>query len=193
MPAFAGAVLCGGRSRRMGRDKALIEIGGVPLVMRVASALRDAGAVDVRTVGGDADALSRLGLRTVADRWPGAGPLGGIVTALSETETAGTAGIVLVAACDLVDPSPATMAATVRALRETADASVAVPSLAGRRRWDQAAWPASALDALTRQFESGERAVHRAVSAADLTVVELHEVDPSSLVDADTPADLPPI
>ena len=42
-PAFAGAVLCGGRSRRMGRDKALIEIGGVPLAMRVASAVRDAG------------------------------------------------------------------------------------------------------------------------------------------------------
>jgi molybdenum cofactor guanylyltransferase len=188
-PAFAGAVLCGGRSRRMGRDKALIEIGGVPLVVRVASALSDAGAVDVRTVGGDADVLSGLGLRTVADRWPGAGPLGGIVTALSEMESD---GIVLVAACDLVDPTPSTMTATVRALGDSPGASVAAPTLAGRRRWDQAAWRTTALAPLTRQFESGERAVHRAVTAADLTIVEVHEVAPSSLLDADTPADLPP-
>jgi molybdenum cofactor guanylyltransferase len=179
----------------MGRDKALIEIGGVPLAVRVASALKDAGAVDVRTVGGDAEALSRLGLRTVADRWPGAGPLGGIVTALSDTgaaETVGTAGIVLVAACDLVDPSPATMAATVRALAESPGASVATPTLADRRRWDQAAWRTTALAALTRQFESGERAVHRAVTAAALTVIDVTAVAPASLLDADTPADLPP-
>jgi molybdenum cofactor guanylyltransferase len=173
----------------MGRDKALIEIGGVPLAVRVASALRDAGAVDVRTVGGDAEALSRLGLRTVADQWPAAGPLGGIITALSET---GATGIVLVTACDLVDPSPATMAATVRALAESPGASVATPTLADRRRWDQAAWRTTALDALTRLFESGERAVHRAVTAAALTVVDVTAVAPSSLLDADTPADLPP-
>jgi molybdenum cofactor guanylyltransferase len=149
--------------------------------------------VDVCAVGGDADALSRLGLRTVADRWPGSGPLGGIVTAMSEMDAAGTpAGIVLVAACDLVDPSPATMAATVRALAESPGASVATPTLADRRRWDQAAWRTTALDALTRQFESGERAVHRAVTAAGLTVIEVHDVAPSSLADADTPADLPP-
>lgn len=174
----------------MGRDKALIEIGGVPLAVRVASALREAGAVDVCAVGGSAEALSALGLRTVADRWPGAGPLGGIVTALSVTERA---AIALVAACDLVEPTPATMAATVRALRDAPDASVAAPTLADRPRWDQAAWRRTpALDALTRQFESGERAIHRAVTAAGLTVVDVPSVAPSSLRDADTPTDLPP-
>jgi molybdenum cofactor guanylyltransferase len=176
----------------MGRDKALIEIGGVPLAVRVASAVRDAGAVDVHTVGGNAEALSRLGLRTVPDRWPGEGPLGGIVTALAETAAADTAEIVLVAACDLVDPSPATMAATVAALAAAPDASVATPTLAGRPRWDQAAWRTSTLDELSARFEAGERAIHRAVTAAALTVVEVTGVVASTLTDADTPADLPP-
>ena len=174
----------------MGRDKALIEIGGVPLAVRVASALRDAGAGDVCAVGGDAGALSALGLGTVADRWPGAGPLGGIVTALSSL---GAAELVLVVACDLVDPTPATMVATVRALRDAPAASVAAPTLADHPRWDQAAWRrTTTLAPLTDQFVRGERAVHRAVTAAGLTVVDVPAVTPSSLRDADTPADLPP-
>lgn len=173
----------------MGRDKALIEIGGVPLAVRVASALRDAGAVDVCAVGGDAEALSQLGLRTIADRWPGAGPLGGTVTALSALPGA---EIVLVAACDLVEPTPATMTATVRALQGAPDASVAAPTLEDRPRWDQAAWRTTALGPLTEVFESGERAIHRAVTAAGLTLVDVPSVTPSSLRDADTPADLPP-
>jgi molybdopterin-guanine dinucleotide biosynthesis protein A len=173
----------------MGRDKALIEIGGVPLAVRVAAALRDAGATDVRAVGGDADALSQLGLHVVADRWPGEGPLGGILTALSALQSA---RIVLVAACDLVDPTPATIAATVRALDAQPGAAVAAPILEDRRRWDQAAWRATALAPLTDQFNAGERAIHRAVGAAGLTLADVGDIAPSSLRDADTPADLPP-
>jgi molybdenum cofactor guanylyltransferase len=171
----------------MGQDKALIEVAGRPLAVRVAAALADAGAADVRAVGGDAAALAAHGLRTVPDRWPGAGPLGGIVTALDALVTGAphaphapdasdAPGLVLVAACDLVAPSPATMAATVAALARTSGAAVAVPILAGRRAAELAA---------------GERAIHRAVAAAGLQVADVVGLDPASLADADTPADLP--
>jgi molybdenum cofactor guanylyltransferase len=174
----------------MGRDKALIPVAGVPMAARVADALAAAGAADVLAVGGDAPALAALGLRTVPDRWPDAGPLGGIVTALGALPDA---GIVLVAACDLVAPSPATMAATVAALAAPGGASVAAPlDAGGRRRWDQAAWRTAARPALAGRFESGERSVHRAVAAAGLTVAEVTDVSPSTLADADTPAELPP-
>ena len=43
-PPFSGAVLCGGGSRRMGRDKALIAVDGRPLAVRVADAVTAAGA-----------------------------------------------------------------------------------------------------------------------------------------------------
>src|SRR5688572_7864759 len=90
-PAFAAAVLCGGVSRRMGTDKALVEIDGTPMAVRVARALTAAGARRVIAVGGDARALASAGLEVVPDLEPGAGPLGGVVTAL-DALTRGDAG-----------------------------------------------------------------------------------------------------
>ncbi len=65
--AFSGAILTGGRSSRMGRDKALIEIDGEAMVLIAQRALLDAGASQVVTIGGDAVALAALGL----DHGPG--------------------------------------------------------------------------------------------------------------------------
>jgi molybdopterin-guanine dinucleotide biosynthesis protein A len=128
VPPWSGAVLCGGRSRRMGRDKALLTVDGEPMARRVASALRAAGAVEVIAVGGDAAALAAAGLTVVPDdpalaggppgdgRPWSPGPLVGITTALGALPTR----VVMVVACDLVSPSPAAMAATVAALTDDA-------------------------------------------------------------------------
>ena len=78
----AGAVLAGGASSRMGADKAFIAVGGVPMVLRAVTALRAAGADPVAVVGGDGPRLQGLGLSYISDRYPGEGPLGGIITAL---------------------------------------------------------------------------------------------------------------
>ncbi len=47
IPVFSAVVLAGGRSRRMGREKALLEVGGVPLWRRQRDVLRAAGAAEV--------------------------------------------------------------------------------------------------------------------------------------------------
>jgi molybdopterin-guanine dinucleotide biosynthesis protein A len=75
-------VLAGGRSRRMGRDKALLEWGGSRLVERAVQSLRGVCAL-VRIVG-DREDLNRLA-PVVADTFPGSGPLGGIHAALAAT------------------------------------------------------------------------------------------------------------
>jgi molybdenum cofactor guanylyltransferase len=185
-PRFAGAVLCGGASRRMGRDKALIAVEGRTLARRVADVLAAAGATDVIAVGGDADALAAEGLVPVPDAAPGAGPLTGVVTALDRT----AGEIVFVAACDLVSPSADAVAATVAALVGAAGADVAVPHVGGRRQWMHAAWRRRAAMPLGAAFAAGERAVHAAVAAGALRVVDV-AVDPRAVADADTPADLP--
>jgi molybdopterin-guanine dinucleotide biosynthesis protein A len=78
--ARAGFVLAGGRSSRMGRDKALLTIDGEALLTRVARQVAAvAGSV---TVIGPPERYSHLSLEVVPDRTPGAGPLGGIDTAL---------------------------------------------------------------------------------------------------------------
>jgi molybdopterin-guanine dinucleotide biosynthesis protein A len=183
--AFTGVVLCGGASRRMGRDKALLEVDGEPMALRVAAALRAAGATEVFAVGGDAAALTDLGLDVRPDEWPGAGPLAGTITALA----AAREELVLVAACDLLRPTPSALGDTVRALVDHRGAVGAVPVLDGHRQWGQAAWHVRVAPALLRAFETGERSLRR--SAEDLLVVELAGFEPAALADADVPADLP--
>ena len=88
------AVLAGGQSRRMGRDKALLQLGDQTLIERVLAAARPLGYP--RVIIGDPAAYAYLGLPVHPDLRPGLGPLGGLYTALSTT-----AAPVLLLACDL--------------------------------------------------------------------------------------------
>jgi molybdopterin-guanine dinucleotide biosynthesis protein A len=170
----------------MGSDKALLVVDGRPMAVRVADALAAAGGSPVRAVGGDTEGLAAAGLEVVPDLDPGEGPLGGIVTALAALPS----DVVFVASCDLVEPSSDAVAATVAALADSPAASVAVPLVGGRRQWMHAAWRAGAGPPLRAAFAAGERAVHAAVSAGGLPVVEL-ALPGATVADADTPADLP--
>ena len=73
-------VLAGGHSRRMGRDKALLEWGGSLLIERAVQSLRGVSST-VRIVG-DREDLAAFA-PVVTDTFPGAGPLGAIHAALA--------------------------------------------------------------------------------------------------------------
>ena len=163
----------------MGSDKALLVVGGRPLVLGVAEALIGALGLAAVVVGGDENRLRALGLEVLPDRAPGAGPLGGILTALFHHRERFDQVVVL--SCDLPDPSPE----SIRAVAEVAsdEDAIAVPVLEGRRQWMHAAWPITVLPALEETFQRGERAPHRAV--VGLTVVEVDGLDPRSLRDVD--------
>lgn len=179
---FDGVVLAGGASRRMGTDKALIEIDGVPMVTIAVDALREAGARDVWVVGGDRAAIEGLGHRWVADRHPGEGPLGGVITALAGAD----ADIVAILACDHIAAAAPAVRIVVGALGE---GDVAVPVVDGRPQTLHAAWRRAALGRLAAVFEAGGRAVRDGLAVLD--VVQILDGDPCWFADADTPADLP--
>lgn len=181
--AFSGAVLCGGRSSRMGRDKATMVVDGRPLAVTVGAALRRAGAAEVVAIGGDSAALSALGLDARADLWPGEGPLGGVVTALAET----THTLVVVLACDLPDAHEREIHRLVAAAREPGT-DLAVTTVAGRPQWVHAAWNRSVAARLRTAFDRGERSLTRASSG--LTVRHVDASAPAHLVDLDAPHDL---
>ena len=187
--AIVGAVLCGGASRRMGRDKALVEVDGVALARRVGDALTAGGCARVVAVGGDADALGRLGLVTVADRWPGEGPLGGLVTALDALDGG---DVLVVAPCDWVHPSGPVVARLVATLDAApSDVGAVHGRTPARDHWLPSAWragpgPSSAVGAA---FAAGERRVRAALALVGAGVVEATERE---VADADTPGDLPP-
>lgn len=92
----AAVLLAGGRSDRMGRDKALLALQGVPVVRLLADRLREI-TDEVMISANDPSAFSFLGLPAVADRYEGRGPLAGIHAAMHRTSRPW----VLALACDL--------------------------------------------------------------------------------------------
>jgi molybdopterin-guanine dinucleotide biosynthesis protein A len=89
-------VLCGGRSRRMGSDKADLDLLGEALLDRVISQLEPLAAELLLACGPRERYLDR-GLPIVLDRVPDAGPLGGIAAGLEVAQQ----DLVLVVACDM--------------------------------------------------------------------------------------------
>jgi molybdopterin-guanine dinucleotide biosynthesis protein A len=165
----------------MGTDKAFLPIGGVAMVSLVRDAMVQAGASDVVAIGGDRERLGALGLATRADSWPGEGPLGGIIDALSTA----TEPIVVVMACD----QPAVDADLVRRLVDALGGyDAAVPVIDGRAQPLTAAYAARAVDALRAVHREGERAPRRALQRLRWHAVD--DIDPARVDDVDDPDDL---
>ncbi len=179
---FSGAVLAGGDSRRMGRDKAFVSYGGRPLAGIARAALLEAGATEVLSVGGDLHRLSRLGFVAIADDAPGEGPLGGLLTALRVA----AAGWVVVLSCDL----PYASAGTVRELLSHAgdDTDAVVPLLAGRPLPTHAVWRRDCREVLQALFAGGERRITAALEMLRVRGVAVQQ--PDTLLDVDTPDEL---
>lgn len=81
-----GVVLAGGQSRRMGRDKALLQVNGETLLARTVRLVATA-THGVLVVGRTAGEMPTPDVRAVRDDEPGRGPLGGIATALRTIRT----------------------------------------------------------------------------------------------------------
>jgi molybdopterin-guanine dinucleotide biosynthesis protein A len=90
------AILSGGRSRRMGRDKASMPVAGVPLIERIFTTARTIFD-DVMIVSNNAVWLEGKEAPTVKDALPVSGSLTGIVSALLAAETP----YVFVLGCDM--------------------------------------------------------------------------------------------
>jgi len=79
---ISGYVLAGGRSSRMGTDKAFLQLGGKPLIQRAVAKLRRICA-DVHILGSNPALADYAPL--VPDLHPDCGPVGGIEAALSHS------------------------------------------------------------------------------------------------------------
>ena len=96
MTPLVAAILAGGQSRRMGRDKASIIWQGETLLARTARVAQEAGFA-VMVIGRERpDGWPLPDTRFVPDAYPGQGPLGGLATALEAANQD-----VLLLACDM--------------------------------------------------------------------------------------------
>ena len=167
----AGFVLAGGESRRMGRDKALIEFAGEPLVVRALKILREAG-LDARIAGGRGD-LEQFA-PVVADAEPGRGPLGGICAALAAS---GEQRAVFMPV-DL-PPLPASLVTLMVRRAQIARTAVTVPSVSGFAQTFPAVIDRAALPGLQDGLKQGSGGCYAAFESAAAGLMQRVAVVPA--------------
>ena len=174
-------MLVGGNSSRMGRDKALLPFRGGVLVEHAAAVV--AAAAGSVTLVGDPQKYGHLGYPVLPDRFPGAGPLGGIESALSYTG----ADWNLVTACDM----PAIRADYLRGLLDAAERLGADALLSagpyGRLEPLLAVYHRSCAAVLSGALAVGVRRVTAALAGLD--VHTRHVIDAACLLNLNTPED----
>jgi molybdopterin-guanine dinucleotide biosynthesis protein A len=182
--AIQPVVLVGGKSRRFGRDKLREPVGGASnewLVDRPIAALRAVFGPVVAAVGDCDAAVAARFDRVIPDRHPGAGPIGGIVSALGAART-----VVFVLAGDLPRITPE----AIRSVLQHAEASPlawAVMAAADRLEPCVALYRPFAAPALAQRLASGQRSLHDAIPREHLATVSL----PAELLaNANEPRDL---
>lgn len=195
---LSGAVLAGGASRRMGSDKALLDVGGRPLVEVALDALRELGVVRLTVVGPrpgwPQDLTARLvarGVVTRADGWPGEGPLGGILTALLDAadppdgvgEGRRPVDAVVVLPCDLAAVAPGSLRRLVEAVAEGAQG--AVLAVDGRPMPVVGVLRPTVAEPLRAVFTGGARRADAVLAVPGVVTVD---VDPAEApIDLDDP------
>ena len=184
--AFDAAILCGGASRRMGRDKATLAVDGVAMAAARRGRLPTCRCWCRGRRRGDPAGLQSLGLEVVEDDEPGAGPLPATLTAVRW----GSTDLVVVLSCDLLAPNPVAIRHLVDRLALAPPHVVgAVPVVVGQHHWTHAAWRRAALVPLDAARRSGVASLRRA--GADLPLDLVTDLRPSDVADADRPGDLP--
>lgn len=173
-PNAAGFVLAGGRSSRMGEDKALIKFAGRPLVVHALAILRQAGLT--AKIAGARSSLSAFA-PVVEDAEADLGPLCGICAALTSMASRWAVFVPV----DL----PLLPASLIRFLLKHAEITgrpVTVPSVNGFTQTFPAVVDRAALPALRRELDAGRLGCFSAFQAAADHHGELMTVLPVEMV-----------
>lgn len=196
--AAVGIVLAGGASRRMGRDKAILNLlDGRTLLERTVAVLREAGlseiALSVSTEqrgGALRDAVPAIfDLPLVVDAMPDRGPLGGLCAALH----AFPRRYLLLVACDM----PRLNACALRAIvAEPRDADALAPHAGRRAQPLHALYGPGCLPVAERLLAEGRLAIRNLLDAPGLRVRFLDEawlarsgIDAACFTNVNTPDD----
>jgi molybdopterin-guanine dinucleotide biosynthesis protein A len=183
---LAGVVLCGGRSRRMGIDKATIEVDGSTLLERAISRLQEV-CEPVLVAPGDLH-VDAGGHEKVEDAVPGAGPLAALVAALRCSPHS----LLAVVAVDLpwLDPTLLRLLAG-----RIGDHDVAVCETARGVEPLHAVYATTALEAAESALRGPDRSLHgllRTLRVLTVTETEWRAAgtDPRFARNVNTPGDL---
>ena len=185
LPQLAGLLLTGGLSRRMGRDKASIELeDGRTLAERVGQLLEEICAPALEVGPG------RSRLASVGERHPGQGPLTALAEGWAKLEQMGHRGHTLVVACDL----PHITAGVLQLIGRWPGSGCAVPVVGDRDQPLCARWSAPAMRSCAELVGQGHRSLRRLLERPDVDRIDAAAwsvvADATAFADVDTPEDL---
>lgn len=175
-----GFVQAGGWSTRFGTDKALIQLAGTTMLARTAELVASACA-HVHVVA-PAGRYGHLSWPVLADRWPGEGPLGGILTALHYINRADLPGgtrvtehgarrLAMIVSCDM--PFLTREFLEFLCNRTLASPSeVVVPRSASGLEPLCACWKCTSTKGVQSAFDSGVRKVTDAMQRLSIEVLD---------------------
>jgi len=189
---FAGVIPSAGASLRMGRPKALLQVGGETFLSRTIRALRSGGCDPVLVVVPDrdpqlterlADTAERAGGRVLINADPGEGPITSLRMAINELGDS-VAGLAYLPV-DHPMVRPDTVAALLAAaLGGEQVAALTVPTHRGKRGHPAVFGASLFAELADPALEGGARAVvHRHLERARLVEVD----DAGVIIDIDTP------
>jgi molybdenum cofactor cytidylyltransferase len=189
---FAGVIPSAGSSLRMGRPKALLQVGGETFLSRTIRALRSGGCDPVLVVVPDqdaqlterlADTAERAGARVLFNSDPGEGPITSLRVAIQELGDS-VAGLAYLPV-DHPMVRPDTVAALLEAAHgDEAVAALTVPTHRGKRAHPAVFGASLFAELADPALEGGARAVvHRHLERARLVEVD----DTGVIIDIDTP------
>ena len=180
------AILAGGKSQRMGRDKAgIVLANGVTFLQRTVALAADV-CEDVIVVGRERPSDWPFAQTTfLPDEIPGAGPAGGLLTALRHSS-----GPILLLACDM----PALTADALRWLRERAALSPHTPGIAAVQGEQVeplfALYRPACLPALEQRLAAGRRSLQGLLAALPFVFTEVPAPHRPALANINTPEEL---
>jgi molybdopterin-guanine dinucleotide biosynthesis protein A len=179
-------ILAGGRSARMGADKALFRIAGRTLLERTVAVVAAAHLRALVVGRAPPEAWASPDCRFLVDEHPGAGPLPAIIQLLRALPGED----VLVLSCDLPRLEPASLALLAEAWAGMPEAHGLVATIADQLQPLAAVYAAAALPALAAAWGGGERSVRRVLEREPrVRRLALPPAIAATFADCDTPED----
>jgi molybdopterin-guanine dinucleotide biosynthesis protein A len=167
--AVSAFILAGGKSTRMGADKAFVLLDGRTLLERALD-LAHSVTPDVRIVG-DPAKFAQFG-PTVEDIFPNCGPLGGIHTALRSSRTE----LNMVLAVDVPFVSTALLQYLIKRARRFASAEVTVAHSGGNWQPLCAVYRRNFADAAEQSLRAGHYKIDKLFAATSTQTIAEEEL-----------------
>jgi len=180
------AILCGGKSRRMGFDKAFLMDDEQYLLLQTAGKLQSLFEQVVLVSNTKAKFVGQpdfTEFRILEDRYMEKGPMGGISTALEQVQTE----YVFIMACDMPLPDIGLIGRMYRKLEEE---QVLVCSHQGKLEPLLAFYHKSCLPVFKKQMEIGELKPRSAFPALNVGLYCLSDSEMNATVNLNTPEDV---